>query len=280
VVLPVVVPYDTRPRPRPLDDGPVVERYPGWDATVGRRLQRLRSDAGGVRVRWLDAETDGLVAALREARGLLPRGPAPEGVGAHLAGLEDEVDRLADEVTLRQPADLVVLRRTAPGRLAAELLAVAFPSGWAPRRRAGASFEELHSPVAEGERLLAAASALSEALVTKGPFLQHVWGLQPDRRLDHDPSAPDAWRRPDEPVDPAAWRLRVERQVTVPLPALERALFWIRPTLTPLGELSPADRATLAAAVASMSPASLAYKGLSGDRDRLVRWLRGAAPDG
>jgi hypothetical protein len=169
--------------------------------------------------------------------------------------------------------DLVVLRRSGNGLLRAELLAVAFPSGWAPRRRGGASLLELHAPVADGQRLQRAAPALSEALLTKGPLRQHVWGLDPDGRLDRDPSAPDAPSGPP-PADPARWWLRVERQTSVPLPALGRTLFTLRPHLTPLPALAPEQRAVLAGAVASMSEQTRHYKGIAGVADDLVTWLR------
>ena len=210
-----------------------------------------------------DPDDDGLLAAVREAVRLLPFPPAPSGPGP-LA--------LAEAFLLACADDLVVLRRRGPGRLTAELLAVAFPSGWPPRLRAGADLAALHAPVADGARLRAASGALSEALLTKGPFAQHVWGLDPDGRLDRDPSAPDAAAH-GCPA-PERWWLRVERQTSLPLPHLDRALFLIRPHLVPLTSLLPAQRRAVHDAVASMSPQALAYKGLTEVRDDLLAWLR------
>ncbi|MCU1692287.1 MAG: hypothetical protein JWM64_1378, partial [Frankiales bacterium] len=152
----------------------------------------------------------------------------------------------------------------------AELLAVAFPSGWSPRERRGATLAELHAPVADGARLRRATAALSEALLTRGPYVQHVWGLDPSGRLDRDPSAPDA--EPPSCPPPQEWWLRVERQTTVPLG--DRALFTIRPYLQPLAALDGGQREVLAGALASMSREAVAYKGLTGVRDDLVEWLR------
>lgn len=258
-----------RPSPRPLD-GPTVAVDDAWPAAVALRLRRLRDDAAGVRVLDPAADDDGLLAALRAALAVVER-EAPEGLRllpaaarAHLAGLsprDGELAALADLVTLAQPADLVVLRRAGPGRLTAELLAVAFPSGWPPRLRAGCDLAALHAPVADGERLRRASPGLSEALLTKGPFTFRVWGVQRDDRLDHDPSAAGGLPA----ADPAgAWWVRVERQTTVPLPALSRALFFIRPSLLPVAGLSRQRRDLLGAAVRSMSPDSLQYKGLGG----------------
>ena len=77
--------------------------------------------------------------------------------------------------------------------------------------------------------------------------------------------------------DPATWWLRVERQTTLPLPGLNAAAFFIRVLVQPLPRaVGPAGRrARLAAAVRSMDPALLAYKGLDGAVGTLLRWLDG-----
>lgn len=293
---PVTAPHRVVPAPRPLDGPATVTLDDAWPAAVARRVARLSDDAAGVVVRDPERPDDaGLAEALRSAWRLLPRldhlgvqvdlgddlrtacavrsGPSLcEPATAALLS-RSGLDLLAAGWLLACADDLVVLRRSGQGQLRAELLAVAFPSGWPPRRRAGASLVELHAPVAEGERLQRAAPALSEALLTKGPLRQHVWGLDPDGRLDRDPSALDAPAGPP-PADPAGWWLRVERQTSVPLPALGRALFTIRPYLVPLPALAPPQRLVLADAVASMGPDARRYKGVSAVADDLVAWLR------
>ena len=289
---PVTAPHRVVPAPRPLAGSPSVELDDAWPAAVQRRLQRLAGDPDGVVVRDPHEPDDaGLAAALRTAWSLLPgldhlgvrvdvdRGTAVRTGPTRCAPATDALlqrsglDLLVVGWLLACADDLVVLRRSGTGELRAELLAVAFPSGWPPRRRAGASLRELHAPVAEGERLQRAAPALTEALLTKGPLRQHVWGLDPDGRLDRDPSAPDAPAGPP-PDDPAAWWLRVERQTSVPLPGLGRALFTIRPHLVPLPRLTAAQRSVLADAVASMGPRARRYKGIVEIADDLVAWLR------
>lgn len=295
---PVTAPHRVVPAPRPLEGAPTVELDDAWPAALRRRVERLRTDPDGVLVRAERHDAPGLVQAVRAAWDLLPDGTgALPRLGVHLDSggrpqvvgpsasdaatalllAREGVDLLVTAWLLACSDDLVVLRRDARapqrGVLRAELLAVAFPSGWPPRRRAGASLLELHAPVADGARLQRAAPALSEALLTKGPLRQHVWGLDPDGRLDRDPSAPDAPSGAD-PGDPAQWWLRVERQTSVPLPALERALFTIRPHLRPLTALDRSQCATLAAAVASMGPAARAYKGITAVAEDLVRWLQ------
>lgn len=279
VPFPVVVPYSTAPRLRPLGGAPHVVVDDAWPAALDRRRERLAADRDGVLVHATDDEP-GLRAALVRAFDLLPWPRDGDVVTIAPLGLSVDLARaawqeLAETWTLACADDLVVLRRRGPGLLAAELLAVSFPSGWPPRERAGASLLELHGPVADGERLQRAAPALSDALLSKGPYVQHVWGLDPDGRLDRDPSAP-GWDPGPRP-GPAGWWLRVERQTTLPLG--DRALFTIRPHLVPLPALSPARRSVLADALASMSPPAVAYKGLSGVRDDLVAWLcRSSSP--
>jgi len=276
---PVTVPHRVVPAPRPLGGAPHVLLDDTWPAAVRRRLERLRDEPDAILARDLEAWDDiGLAAALRAAWELLPPiGPSLLGLTVDLEAATAEqtgasacqeatdavvrrtgVDLLIVGWLLCCSDDLVVLRRRKPGVLAAELLAVAFPSGWPPRHRAGASLLELHAPVADGERLQRAAPALSEALLNKGPYLQYVWGLDRCGRLDNDPSV-------SYPPEPLRWHLRVERQTSVPLPALQRALFTIRPYLVPIDELAPEQRMTLADALESMSPAALAYKGVPAD---------------
>ena len=296
---PVTSPYRVVPAPRPLD-GPHVLLDDAWPASVRRRVERLAGDLDGVVVRDSQSPDDaGLAAALRAAWHVLPLPVMGDLVAVPLLGVEvdlgtatatrtgptaDEsatalvlgcsgLDLLVVGWLLACSDDLVVLRRSGPGTLRAELLAVAFPSGWSPRQRAGASLLDLHAPVADGERLQRAAPALSEALLTKGPYEQHVWGLDPSGRLDRDPSAPDA-ERPARP-EPSGWWLRVERQTTLPLPGLDRALFTIRPYLVPLTALDPYQRRTLHDALASMSPDGLTYKGILDVSADLLAWLAG-----
>ncbi len=311
---PVTAPHEVRPRLRPLADAPHVVLDDGYPRTLARGLERLRVDPAGVRVRdpddpddsglaaalgaWLDllaVQLPEAVAALPDGWGLpllgirLSRGghaaPWPSdgppvlvptlasAVRAHLLDLARPLDVLADAGALATPADLVVLRRRGRGRAACELLAVRCPSSWSPRDRAGADHAALHAPVPEARRLLGPGPALTEALLTKGPFLQHAWGLAGDGRLDRDPAITD----PPLGEDPATWWLRVERQTSVPLPHLDRALFTIRLFVTPLPCLPEGRRVTLAAAAASMSRAAASYKGLNdARRAALLRW---AEPD-
>lgn len=184
---------------------------------------------------------------------------------------------LADAAALALPEDLVWMRDDGgPGR--ASLLHVAFPSHWEPERRGGASLHELHAPVADGERLRAASTALMRAIARKGPFRRHVWSLNPTASLDRHPRA---LAEAGAPAGPAGGTgvadtfFRVEVQTTLPNPDAGVALFLIRVRVAPLAEVldeAPGRAGRLAASIRSMSPAVRAYKGVR-EADRLLREL-------
>jgi len=233
-------------------------------------------------------DREGLDAsAAGTAPGEGPRPPALRALGAralaHLAQLPP-LERLADALALAVQEDLVIVRADAPGAGPeagpaghAELLHVCFPSGWDPASRAGADFAALHAPVPHGRVLQRAAPQVVRAMVSKGPFVRYVWSLAPDARLDRNPRRHADLRAA---VPPEALWFRVERQTVMPLPELRRALFTIRVYMAPLpAVLTGAERrSTLAAAVASMDEALLAYKGIGEGKDALLAWLepRGA----
>lgn len=161
----------------------------------------------------------------------------------------------------------------APGEPArARLLHVCFPSGWDPAAKIGRDFAAIHAPVAEAELLRSSALALSRALTTQGPFVRFVWTVAPDGARSRHPA--------DAPACAAAPWFRCERQVSLPMPPgaagdAAAALFLIRLHLAPLADAAhtPGRLATLRAALDSMSPATLDYKGLAAHLDALRRWL-------
>ncbi|HEU4751688.1 MAG TPA: heme-dependent oxidative N-demethylase subunit alpha family protein, partial [Armatimonadota bacterium] len=180
------------------------------------------------------------------------------------------------------PEDLAVVR-TSPER--GEWLAavhVCAPSHWAPAEKLGRDFPGVHAPVPGFERVNAAAPALVEAMVRRGPFVRFGWGISGDDRLNHHPEPPEgisreAWHPqpftgPGEP-----FYVRVERQVLWGLPEVGASLFAIRLSFVPAGEIraDPRLREGLRSALRSMSPASRAYKGLAGCCEEIIGWLGG-----
>ena len=162
-------------------------------------------------------------------------------------------------------------------------LCVCVPSHWAPEDKLGQPFSAVHAPVADNQALLAAGRQLVQ-LVTGGErFERFVWTITPSARYDQHPRRHPRTPWPETP-DPQAFAeastLRAERQTFFPVTgAPGQAVFTIRVMLQPLVEaVESAEQAKrLHDALASMSDAVLAYKGLAPARDRLLAWLAARA---
>jgi dimethylamine monooxygenase subunit A len=165
-------------------------------------------------------------------------------------------------------------------------LCVCVPSHWAPEDKLGLPFASVHAPVADNQALLAAGQQLVRLVTSGERFERFVWTITPSGRYDQHPARHPRQPWPqDSDADAFArqcW-LRVERQTFFPLAASAgQAVFTIRVMLQPLAEAaaSAADARRLHDALASMSEAVLAYKGLAPARERLLAWLaaRSLAP--
>jgi hypothetical protein len=153
---------------------------------------------------------------------------------------------------------------------------VSFPSHWRPEDKIDRSFVEVHQPVAGVDALLKAAPSIIGMMVDKGPWERFTWTLPRSAKLDeHLDVLPESYPVPaPEQVGENAW-LRVERQVVQGFPPAEGALFMIRLHIVPLSQVvaEPGAALALAAAVRSMTPASLAYKGLADWHEQLLAYL-------
>lgn len=172
--------------------------------------------------------------------------------------------RAINAIALALQDDWALMRMDARGAVRAELLHVCFPSGWDPAAKAGLDFFAIHAPVADGDAIRGASRALGSTIVQRGPFERHVWTVSDSPSLSRHP----AETSPTSPRSVEDLFFRCERQVTVPLPALGRALFLIRVHVAPLLVVAnDAQRRTrLAEALRSMTPAVVTYKGLEAAR--------------
>lgn len=186
----------------------------------------------------------------------------------------DPLDALASQV----PEDLAVVRR-ADGRDWTCAIHLCAPHGWTATQKIGLDFVTMHQAVPGMERFRR--PGMVNVMIDKGPNMRFVWGLVTDTRLNHHPDPPAGIEPGDwqpRPFDPAAPRLllRVEREVLWGLPQVDAALMAIRTHYVD-GETirrQPARAAALTSALESMTTEQLAYKGLSGQRDAIVAWLR------
>jgi hypothetical protein len=168
---------------------------------------------------------------------------------------------LFDALCSQVPEDIAVcqLEGTADWLAAIHLCA---PNHWSPADKIGKPFGEVHGPVPGMERLN-----------------QHYFRmLATDARLNHHPQPPPG-------VDAVQWHgrhigdggepiyVRVERQTITGLPECNAFVFTIRTYFYAVDELTRGEKDALLAAIRSMSPQSLAYKGLTGTLETLEKLL-------
>ncbi|TPK58870.1 DUF3445 domain-containing protein [Mesorhizobium sp. B2-4-19] len=189
--------------------------------------------------------------------------------------------------------DLIVMRRDDSGwRLAAGSLC--FPSSWSLLEKFGKPLQQIHEPVpgfGPGTRPAELINRMFDGL--QGQAVERFnWSIQADNALYHplsnveriDRATNRPTRFPDGDVKAHAF-IRVERQTLRKLPSSRDILFTIRIHLDPLAVLARhPDRATLALSFAAQLEAldldQLDYKGLTSDRDGLIKVLNHMARDG
>lgn len=159
-------------------------------------------------------------------------------------------------------------------------LAVCLPSHWAPENKVGRHFGAIHAPVADSATLIAAGESLARLVTSGERWERFVWTLSPDARLHQHP-ARDAWPWPAAETGPmgAAAFFRSERQTFIPVPGTTQAVFTIHVETLRLDDPSFDAGAARRVhdALASMSPAVLAYRGLAEARADLLAWLAARA---
>jgi hypothetical protein len=183
--------------------------------------------------------------------------------------------------------DLILMRRSEDGwRLAAGSLC--FPSSWSLTEKFGKPLHQIHEPVpgfGPGSRPDALINRMFDGL--QGQAVERFnWSIQAADALYHplsnleriDRAAARPSRFPNADAIDASAFIRVERQTLRKLPVSKDILFTIRIHLDPLSVLARhPDRSRLAASFAAqlseLDEAQLDYKGLTADRDRLVKWL-------
>jgi hypothetical protein len=199
---------------------------------------------------------------------------AASGAGALLQALPPQW-RLPGLLSLAFAEDFAVLDGDT-GRI--PWLAVCLPSHWSPEDKVGRHFAEVHAPVADNQLLINASDHLTRLATGPDRWERFVWTLTREPRLRMHPRHLDTapW-----PVAATAEELaaqtyfRSERQTFIPVTGRRQAVFTIHVESRPLEEAvsSPHVAHQLHGALASMSPAVLAYRGLTDARDRLLAWL-------
>ena len=173
--------------------------------------------------------------------------------------------------------DLLILSRAEAGwRLVAASLS--FPSSWVLSEKIGKVLDAIHVPVpgfGPETRPAQLMARMFDALRPETPVIRWNWSLYGDQRLFHpDVSGPDKPRfGTGDKADPV--HLRIERQTLRKLPQTT-----IRISLVDLDSFALLPGAkilaeTLHAQLLALTPEQLDYKGLTRERDRVLKRLAG-----
>jgi hypothetical protein len=223
--------------------------------------------------------------AIAHGLGVAVDGDAPQQLREGAFGTGDEVARclaglpagwrLAGLLALAFVEDFAIVDGSAA---TIPWIAACLPSHWAPERKVGRHFAEVHGPVADNTLLLRAAEHLMRMVCAPDRWERFVWNVTRHPRLNAHPALADPapWARDafDDVAAPRAW-WRTERQTFIPLPERRQAVFTIAVDTQPLAQAidSGAKAERLHAAVASMNEPVLAYRNLAAVRAPLLRWL-------
>ena len=207
-------------------------------------------------------------------RGVAAVGDGPPEIGDCLRALPAEW-RLPALLSLALAEDFAVIDGVT-ARI--PWLAVCLPSRWAPEEKVGRHFAEVHAPVADNALLVTAAKHLARLVSGNERWERFVWSIGSEPRLmqhpRHVPST--AWPAAFDASALAAHAyFRTEHQGFIPLPEFRQSVFTIHVESRPLTEALDSSEQVrqLHDALASMSAAVLAYRGLTDARERLLGWL-------
>jgi len=225
----------------------LVEEYPAlFEYTAGYPVLYLINHKTGQKIAWKD-----------------------DWIRTITPGYEDLFDALCDQV--QEDIAICELQQTRDWVSAIHLMA---PNHWSPAEKIGKPFGEIHGVVPGMEKLNQQYYRVLESILLKGPFIRFAWGISTDQQLNHHPEPPPGmdisiWQGRQADMDADIY-LRVERQLLSAIPERSAFLFLIRTYFYSIDELTTTEKKALAEALRSMSPASQAYKGLTGKVEGLV----------
>lgn len=187
------------------------------------------------------------------------------------------LDALATQVQ----EDLTIICRSADGSNWLSAVHLCYPNHWSAEEKIGKDFAAIHAPVAGMEKINQRGGAIAHTMITHKPMVRFAWGLSTDTRLNHHPEPPPSvsvsqWQgRSFDSQHPKLY-LRIERQVIWGLPEYETALFSIRTYFRDCSVVKKDSvlRSKLYAAIQSMTPESLVYKGLVESKASILEWLQ------
>lgn len=185
-----------------------------------------------------------------------------------------------DALAAQVQEDLAIICRSADGNWLSAVH-LCYPNHWSAEEKIGGDFAKIHAPVAGMEKINRRGKAIANTMITQKPMVRFAWGLSTDTRLNHHPEPPPGvsvsqWQgRKFDLQDPRLY-LRIERQVIWGIPECETALFTIRTYFRDCTVVKKDSilNAKLYAAIESMTPEALAYKGLVESKVSILQWLQ------
>lgn len=181
-----------------------------------------------------------------------------------------------DALCCQVQEDVAIVQRTPDGSDRVVALHLCSPSSWAAEEKIGRDFVVTHAPVPAFGKVAAAANALVDSCIRRGPFVRFTWGIAFSDRLNLHPDPPPGLptalqqRTAYDPERDPLW-FRIERQVLWGLPEVDAFLFTIRVFLYDAREIAnhPENGPALRAALESMTPEARRYKGIADVFDRV-----------
>lgn len=168
------------------------------------------------------------------------------------------LDKTSDirQIALQLEEDVAILYN---GRLVS--MCFCFPSGFRPSEKMGQTFSQMHSPVADNQKLQRAADKIVEVISKPGAmYRRYVWTVT---------SSPNLSRHPDyRSSEPFAENInelyfRKETQTTVGYGDGRTAFFFVKVEVIPFSDLSEDQIQMAIDSINTMSEAVLEYKGLT-----------------
>ncbi len=147
--------------------------------------------------------------------------------------------------------------------------AVIYPSRWQLAEKLGKNLDQIHDPVPGYQEVLQPAMSLTfDKLSSERQVWRLNWALHQEPILHQPTAAPQT-------ADPADYWWRTERQTLTKLVDGDHVLFTIRNRVEPLAQLlaQPANAQAFGQTINSMTPDTIAYKGLTQDHQALVDYL-------
>jgi hypothetical protein len=182
-----------------------------------------------------------------------------------------------DAMCSQLPEDHAVMIKRDEGEWVAAAHVCA-PALWMPTDKVGLGFAGVHEAIPGGEKIIKGQKPLMKAMIDRGPFVQFIWGIESDNRLNHHrepPPGEDAALGHGRDFGKSEFFVRIEREVVSGLPDVQAGMLTIKVCFVP-GSIVLGDQAlreSLKSALLSMSPATRAHRGIDCDFDRLIALL-------